>query len=166
VAGRYERNPNVAYTDFNHVFSIASNDTLYKDQWGLHNTGQAVTGSFVRGAPTSTSTPRRAGPRLRRRQLPATGGTLTGIIDTGIERAHADLLNKTKVCATATSATGLVVEGTCSTTTCTARTSPAPSPRTPATASAWREWRPTPSWRSSRRSTAPGPASTPTSSRA
>jgi hypothetical protein len=49
VAGRYERNPNVAYTDFNHVFCVTSSDTLYKDQWGLDNTGQAVTGSLVRG---------------------------------------------------------------------------------------------------------------------
>ena len=49
VAARYERNPNVAYTDFNHQFRTRSSDTLFEDQWGLHNTGQAVTGSFVRG---------------------------------------------------------------------------------------------------------------------
>ncbi len=48
VAAR-ERNPNVAYTDFNHRFRLLSNDTLFKDQWGLHNTGQAVTGSFIKG---------------------------------------------------------------------------------------------------------------------
>lgn len=115
VAGRYERNPNVAYTDFNHHFKIKSNDTLYKDQWGLHNTGQPVTGSFVRGvADVDIDAPEGWTAAFGSGSFPSTGGTLTGIIDTGIERSHADLLNKTKVCATATSATGIIIEGTCS----------------------------------------------------
>jgi thermitase len=115
VATRYERNPNVAYTDFNHRFEIQSDDTLYKDQWGLHNTGQTVTGSFVRAvADVDIDAPEGWTAAFGSGSFPSTGGTLTGIIDTGIERSHADLLNKTKVCATATSAIGLVVEGTCS----------------------------------------------------
>jgi thermitase len=114
VAARYERIPAVAYTDFNHVFTISSNDTLFKDEWGLHNTGQAVTGSFVRGvADADIDAPEGWNIAYGAGAAPSTGGTLTGIIDTGIERAHVDLLNKTKVCATATSATGIVVEGTC-----------------------------------------------------
>ncbi len=115
VATRYERNPNVAYTDFNHKFKIKSNDTLYKDQWGLHNTGQPVTGSFVRGvADADIDAPEGWTAAFGANNFPSTGGTLTGIIDTGIDRSHADLLNKTKVCATATSATGIIIEGTCS----------------------------------------------------
>ena len=114
VAALYERNPVVAYTDFNHIFSIATNDTLYKDMWGLNNTGQAVTGSFVKGvSDADIDAPEGWTAAFGSGSFPSAGGTLTGIIDTGIERAHADLLNKTKVCATATSATGLIVEGTC-----------------------------------------------------
>ena len=115
VAARYERIPAVAYTDFNHKFGIASNDTLYKDQWGLNNTAQAVTGSFVRGvSDVDIDAPEGWTAAFGTGTFPSSGGTLTGIIDTGIERSHADLLNKTKVCATATSATGIIVEGTCS----------------------------------------------------
>ncbi len=115
TAARYERNPNVAYTDYNHTFRIASNDTLFKDQWGLDNTGQAVTGSLVQGvADTDIDAPEGWAKAYGPGTLPSTGGTLTGVIDTGIDRSHADLLNKTKVCATATTGTGIVVEGSCS----------------------------------------------------
>ena len=115
VAARYERNPNITYTDFNHRFTLTSNDTLYKHEWGLHNTGQSVTGSFVRGvADVDIDAPEGWAAAFVTATPPSSGGTLTGIIDTGIERGHVDLLNKTKVCATATSATGIVVPGTCS----------------------------------------------------
>ncbi len=114
VAARYERNPNVAYTDFNHKVGLLSNDSLYKDQWGLHNIAQPVTGSFVRGvvdadvdAPEGWAAAFPAG-------IESSGGTLTGILDTGIDRSHVDLLNRAVVCATANAATGIVVEGTCS----------------------------------------------------
>jgi thermitase len=115
VAGRYERNPNVDYTDFNHGVWLNSNDTLYEDQWGLHNTAQGVTGSFVRGvADADIDAPEGWDAAFGAGRLESTGGTLTGIIDTGIDRSHVDLLDRTKVCATANSGTGIIVEGTCS----------------------------------------------------
>lgn len=114
VATRYERNPNVAYTDFNHEFTLASSDTLWADQWGLHNTGQPVTGSFVAGradvdvdAPEGWATAFGA-------SIPDTGGTTVGIIDSGIDLGHVDLVGKTDVCANATALIGVVVEGSCS----------------------------------------------------
>ena len=114
AAARYERNPNVAYTDFNHEVGLLSNDTLYEDQWGLHNTGQPVTGSFVRGVADADVDAPEGWAAAFPSGIETSGGTLTGILDTGIDRSHADLLNRTVVCATANSATGVVVEGTCS----------------------------------------------------
>lgn len=114
VAARYERNPVVDYTDFNHAVGLLSNDTLYEDQWGLHNTGQPVTGSFVRGVADADVDAPEGWAAAFPSGIESSGGTLTGILDTGIDRTHVDLLNRTVVCATATSATGIVVEGTCS----------------------------------------------------
>jgi thermitase len=114
VAARYERNPNVLYTDFNHTFSKDSNDTLFEDQWGLHNTAQPVTGSLVRGVADADVDAPEGWAAAFPNGIESTGGTLTGILDTGIDRSHVDLLNRTVVCATANSATGIVVEGSCS----------------------------------------------------
>ena len=115
AAARYERNPNVAYTDLNSEFSLTSNDTLFADQWGLHNTGQPVTGSFVRGvADVDVDAPEGWDIAFGAGKLETSGGTLTGVLDTGIDRSHADLLGRTVVCASAVSGTGLVTEGTCS----------------------------------------------------
>jgi thermitase len=114
VATRYERNPNVAYTDFNHEFSISTSDTLFKDQWGLHNTGQSVTGSLRIGADDVDIDAPEGWATAFPNGLETTGGTRTGVLDTGIDLAHADLVGRTVYCATANSGTGIVVEGTCS----------------------------------------------------
>jgi thermitase len=115
VAARYERNPVVAYTDFNYEIGLLSNDTLFEDQWGLHNTGQPVTGSFVDGvADADVDAPEGWDAAFGAGRLESTGGTLTGILDTGIDRSHVDLLDRTVVCATANAATGVIVEGACS----------------------------------------------------
>jgi thermitase len=115
VAARYERHPNVAYTDFNHEFSLLSDDTLFRDQWGLHNTGQSVTGSLRTGADdVDIDAPEGWDTAFGVGRIETTGGTLTGVLDTGIDRSHVDLLDRTKVCATANSGTGIVLEGTCS----------------------------------------------------
>jgi thermitase len=115
TAARYQRNANVAYTDFNHRFGLLTNDTLYKDQWGLHNTGQSVTGSFIRGmADVDVDAPEGWDLAFGAGKLEATGGTLTGVLDTGIDRSHVDLLDRTTICATANSGTGIILEGTCS----------------------------------------------------
>ena len=117
AAARYERNPNVAYAHPNWEVNLTStpNDTLFGDQWGLHNTGQPVTGSLVRGvADNDIDAPEGWDLAFGAGSFPSSGGARVGVLDTGIDRAHIDLLDKTKACATATSAIGVVVNGTCS----------------------------------------------------
>jgi thermitase len=114
---RYEQNALVAFAELNYKVEIASepSETLWSNQWGFHNTGQPVTGSFVRGtadwdidAPEAWTTAYGAG------NFPAAGGTRVAIIDTGIDRAHVELLSKVKACASALAAVGVVTNGTCS----------------------------------------------------
>ena len=45
--------------------------------------------------------------------FPSVGGTRVGILDTGIDRGHAEFLNKIKGCAEATTALGIVATGVC-----------------------------------------------------
>ena len=113
----YANLPGVAYAHPNWVMTLTStpNDTLFKDEWGLNNTAQSVTGSLIRGrtdvdvdAPEGWTAAFGAG------SSPSTGRTRVGILDTGIDRTHVDLLNKTKACASATTAVGTIVNGTCS----------------------------------------------------
>ncbi len=114
---RYEGRRFVAFAELNYKVRTTSvpSETLFKDQWGFHNTGQRVTGSFVRGsvdwdidAPEAWDTAYGPG------NFPTTGGTRVAVIDTGIDRAHIDLMSKVKACASAVAAIGLVVNGSCS----------------------------------------------------
>ncbi|HVF04395.1 MAG TPA: S8 family serine peptidase [Frankiaceae bacterium] len=118
VAARaYAGLPGVAYAHPNWRVSLTStpNDTLYKDEWGLHNTAQAVTGSLVRGkADVDIDAPEGWAAAFGTGSFPSSGGTRVGILDTGIDRTHLDLLDKTKACATANLVVGIVVNGTCS----------------------------------------------------
>ena len=115
AARAYAGQAGVAYAHPNWRVGLLSNDTLYKNLWGLHNTGQSVAGSLVRGvndvdvdAPEGWTAAFGAG------SFPSSGGTRVGILDTGIDRTHVDLLDKTKACATANTALGIVTNGTCS----------------------------------------------------
>lgn len=114
---RYQRHPQVAFAELNYKAEQTSipSDTLFRDQWGFHNTAQSVTGSLIRGvndwdidAPEAWDAAFGAG------SFPSTGGTRVGIIDTGIDRAHVELMNKVKACASALAAIGLVTNGSCS----------------------------------------------------
>ena len=114
---RYAALPLVAFAELNLQVGITSvpSETLFEDQWGFHNTDQPVTASFVNGtadwdidAPEAWDTAYGAG------NFPAAGGTRVAIIDTGVDRAHVDLLNKVKACASALAAVGVVVNGSCS----------------------------------------------------
>ena len=114
---RYQRHPQVAFAELNYERSLNSvpSDTLFREQWGFHNTAQGVTGSLVRGvtdwdidAPEAWDAAFGAG------SFPSSGGTRVAIIDTGIDRAHVDLLDKVKACASAVAVIGVVTNGTCS----------------------------------------------------
>lgn len=117
AAVRYERNPNVAYAHPNWEVSLLStpNDTLYVDEWGLHNTGQSVTGSLVKGvADKDIDAPEGWSAAFGSGSFPSSGGTRVGILDTGIDLSHVDLFNKTKACANAITGTGIIINGSCS----------------------------------------------------
>ena len=114
---RYQRHPQVAFAELNYTVEQTSipSDTLFGQQWGFHNTGQSVSGSLVRGvsdwdvdAPEAWDVAFGAG------NFPSSGGTRVGIIDTGIDRAHVELLSKVKACASALAAIGVVTNGSCS----------------------------------------------------
>ena len=113
---RYQRHPLVAFAELNYEVEMTSapTDTLFEDQWGFHNTGQAVTGSFVRGtADWDIDAPEAWDAAYGVGNFASSGGTRVAIIDTGIDLSHVDLLGKTKACASALTATGIVTEGTC-----------------------------------------------------
>ena len=114
---RYQRHPPVAFAELNYNRDLSSvpSDTLFEDQWGFNNTGQGVTGSFVRGvADWDIDAPEAWDAAFGAGAFPSTGGTKVAIIDTGIDRAHIDLLNKTQNCASAVALIGVVTNGTCS----------------------------------------------------
>lgn len=113
---RYARHPQVAFAELNYEAEQSSipSDILFEDQWGFHNTGQSVTGSFVRGvADWDVDGPEAWDAAFGAGSFPSTGGTKVAIIDTGIDRAHVELLNKVQNCASALAAIGVVTEGTC-----------------------------------------------------
>ena len=114
AAARYERNPNVSYAHPNwEVRSLsAPNDLLWNDLWGMHNTGQPVRASFVRGAADADiDAPEGWDLGFGGGSFPSSGGVRVGILDSGIDLGHVDLLNKTKACANALAAVGLVAPG-------------------------------------------------------
>lgn len=114
---RYQRHPQVAFAELNYKAEQSSvpSDVLFKDQWGFHNTAQSVTGSFVRGvADWDIDAPEAWDAAFGAGSFPSTGGTKVAIVDTGIDRAHAELLNKVQNCASAVAAIGIVTNGTCS----------------------------------------------------
>ena len=114
AAIRYEHNPNVAYAHPNWEVSALSvpNDLLFNDLWGLHNTGQPIRASFVRGvADADIDAPEGWDTAFGVGSFPSSGGVRVGVLDSGIDLGHADLLNKTKACANALAAIGLVAPG-------------------------------------------------------
>lgn len=116
AAERYEYNPNVDYAHPNWEVSLLGtpDDVLFKDLWGLNNTGQSVTGSLVKGvSDVDVDAPEGWDATFGATSFPSSGGARVGILDTGIDLAHVDLIGKTKACANATAAIGVVIEGTC-----------------------------------------------------
>ena len=114
AAARYEHNPNVAYAHPNWEVRALSvpNDLLFGDLWGMHNTGQPVRASFVRGvADADIDAPEGYDLAFGAGSFPSTGGVRVGVLDSGIDLGHVDLLNKAKACANAQAAIGLIAPG-------------------------------------------------------
>ena len=110
------RNPDVDFAQPNYLVRIASvpNDVLFGQEWGLHNTSQLVAGSLApRGSDFDVDAPEGWDTAFGPGVFPSVGGTRVGILDTGIDRAHAEFLNKIKGCAEATTALGIVATGVC-----------------------------------------------------
>lgn len=113
---RYRRDGRVADASLNKVLRSRSapNDAAFSNQWGFHNTGRPVAGSFVTGVPDADiDAPEAWTAAFGAGAFESTGGTLVAVLDTGIDLGHVDLLNKVKYCAGSTNAVGIVVEGQC-----------------------------------------------------
>ncbi|MDQ4142861.1 MAG: S8 family serine peptidase [Actinomycetota bacterium] len=116
VARRYLRNPQVRSAEPNWLLRTASvpNDYFFQYQWNLHNTGQALYGGSEYGtADADIDLPEAFDFAFGAGNFPSTGGVRVGILDTGIDQDHEDLVGKTKACASAVTGTGIVAEGMC-----------------------------------------------------
>ena len=116
AVARYEARAGVADAALNKVVRATSspNDLQFRDQWGFNNTGQAVTGSLVRGKPGfDINAPEAWDTAFGAGAFSATGGTLVAVLDTGIDLGHVELVNKVRRCASSTNAVGIVTENTC-----------------------------------------------------
>ncbi|MDP9066980.1 MAG: S8 family serine peptidase [Actinomycetota bacterium] len=116
VAERYLRNPKVASAEPNWLLRPASipNDYFFDYQWNLHNTGQALYGGDEYGtADADIDAPEAWDLAFGSGEFPQTGGIRVGILDTGIDQDHEDLVGKTQACAQAVLGIGVVEEGVC-----------------------------------------------------
>ena len=96
VARRLEQSPKVAYAEPNFLVQAQGrlpNDSRFKEQWALRNTGQ--TGG-KRGADIRAV---KGWKRLRVAAYKGRGGVKVGLIDTGVELSHPDLLRRIRGCA-------------------------------------------------------------------
>lgn len=116
VADRYLRNPTVVSAEPNWLLQPASapNDYFFEYLWNLNNTGQALYGGGEYGtADADIDAPEAWDLAFGAGNFPQSGGARVGILDTGIDQDHEDLIGKTKACAQAVSGTGVVQEGVC-----------------------------------------------------
>ena len=103
------RSPHVEYAEPNRELRTQAtpNDPLFADQYGFHNSGQTGgTADADIDAPEGWDAAGLAA-------FPNTGGATVGIVDTGIEQAHPDLVGKTAGCATSISAGTMINNGVC-----------------------------------------------------
>jgi len=88
--------PNFLYPDFC-LLHFTPNDPLYPSQWALNNTGQNVPTGGVTGAGDATSVNGIPGADMRLQQAwdftTGSSSVVIGIIDTGIDSTHPDLVN-------------------------------------------------------------------------
>jgi len=88
----FDRNPDVIYAEPNYIARIAAtpNDTLFEEQYALHNTGQDI---GVPGSPSGTARADIKAPEAWE-ETKGTGSTVIAILDTGIDLLHPDLQSK------------------------------------------------------------------------
>lgn len=95
VAERLEESPKVAYAEPNDIYTAQGrppNDASFHRLWGLRNTGQ--TG----GRPGADIAAVKGWEEAHVGSYPARGGAPVGIVDTGIDRTHPDLIGRTARC--------------------------------------------------------------------
>ena len=112
----YETSAAVAHATLNREIRALGipNDSLFGNQWGFHNTGQPVAGSFVSGrADVDIDGPEAWDAAFGANTYDSGGGTRVAILDTGIDRGHVDLLGKVVACAGSTNGFGIVVDNAC-----------------------------------------------------
>ena len=99
AAGIYNANPLVDFAEPNYVFTALGvpNDASFSAMYGLDKID----------APEGWDTA--YGPGV----FPSTGGIRVGVVDTGVDRAHADLGAKVKACAQALTNFGILQNGSC-----------------------------------------------------
>jgi len=88
----YSMNPDVEYAEPNYIAHITDtpNDTLFRYQYALNNTGQSI---GVPGSPTGrTSADIKAPPAWE--ESKGTSETIIAIVDTGVQLLHPDLADK------------------------------------------------------------------------
>jgi thermitase len=96
IAARLSRSPAVAYAEPNWTVkaTAAPNDPMFGQLWGLHNTGQS--GGL---ADADIDAPEGWDAAFGVGAFPRTGGVKIGIVDTGIQAGHSDLVGKAVNCA-------------------------------------------------------------------
>ncbi len=113
---RYLRQPGVLSAEPSRRYTThaAPDDPSFTAEWGLHNTGQEVPGTGRAGAPdVDIDAPEGWASAYGSGRFPASGGVTVGVIDTGVDRGHADLAEKVVACASALGGDGVVSDGSC-----------------------------------------------------
>lgn len=87
------QNPDIEYAEPNYKAYIATNDTFFKYQYALQNTGQRVAPPSIPGAPTGIQA---ADTRATKAWDETKGDeqVLIAVIDTGVDLNHPDIKNK------------------------------------------------------------------------
>ena len=95
----YAANPAVDFAEPNYAFTVLGtpNDPSFASMYGLDKI-DAPEGWTTAYGPTS---------------FPSAGGVRVGVVDTGVDRSHADLGAKVKACAQAITSFGILQSGSC-----------------------------------------------------